>query len=72
MLEQLYAIVDRRYNDERSIAFTTNLEEPELTEQVGDRTVSRLIEMCDGNPLPLFGQDRRVEMAPGAGPPQPS
>jgi DNA replication protein DnaC len=72
VLEQLYAIVDRRYNDERSIAFTTNLEEPELTEQVGARTVSRLIEMCDGNPLPLFGQDRRVEMAPGAGPPQPS
>ncbi len=72
VLEQLYAIVDRRYNDERSIVFTTNLEEPELTEQVGARTVSRLVEMCDGNPLPLFGQDRRVEMAPGAGPPQPS
>lgn len=72
VLEQLYAIVDRRYNDQRSIVFTTNLEEPELTEQVGARTVSRLVEMCDGNPLPLFGQDRRVEMAPGAGPPQPS
>ena len=72
VLEQLYAIVDRRYNDERSIVFTTNLEEPELTEQVGTRTVSRLVEMCDGNPLPLFGEDRRVEMAPGAGPPQPS
>ena len=72
VLEQLYAIVDRRYNDQRSIVFTTNLEEPELTEQVGARTVSRLVEMCDGNPLPLFGQDRRVEMAPGAAPPQPS
>jgi DNA replication protein DnaC len=72
VLEQLYAIVDRRYNDERSIVFTTNLEEPELTAQIGARTVSRLIEMCDGNPLPLFGQDRRVEMAPGAVPPQPS
>ena len=72
VLEQLYAIVDRRYNDERSIVFTTNLEEPQLVEQVGERTVSRLVEMCDGNPLPLFGQDRRVEMAPGAVPPQPS
>ena len=72
VLEQLYAIVDRRYNDQRSIVFTTNLEEPELTEQVGARTVSRLVEMCDGNPLPLFGEDRRVEMAPGASPPQPS
>jgi len=72
VLEQLYAIVDRRYNDERSIVFTTNLEEPALTEQVGARTVSRLVEICDGNPLPLFGQDRRVEMAPGADPAQPS
>jgi len=72
VLEQLYALVDRRYNDERSIVFTTNLEEPELTEQVGARTVSRLIEMCDGNPLPLFGEDRRVELAPDAVPPQPS
>jgi DNA replication protein DnaC len=72
VLEQLYAIVDRRYNDERSIVFTTNLDEPELTEQVGARTVSRLVEICDGNPLPLLGEDRRVEMAPGAGPSQPS
>lgn len=72
VLEQLYAIVDRRYNDERSIVFTTNLEEPELTQQVGTRTVSRLVEICDGNPLPLFGEDRRVELAPAAAPPQPS
>jgi DNA replication protein DnaC len=72
VLEQLYAIVDRRYNDERAIVFTTNLEEPELTEQVGARTVSRLVEICDGNPLPLFGEDRRVELAPAAAPPQPS
>jgi DNA replication protein DnaC len=72
VLEQLYAIVDRRYNDERSIVFTTNLEEPELTGQVGTRTVSRLVEICDGNPLPLFGEDRRVELAPAEVPPQPS
>jgi DNA replication protein DnaC len=72
VLEQLYAIVDRRYNDERSIVFTTNLEEPDLTGQVGARTVSRLVEICDGNPLPLFGEDRRVELAPAAAPPQPS
>ena len=69
VLEQLYAIVERRYDDERSIVVTTNLEEPELTEQMGARTVSRLVEMCDGNPLPLFGQDRRVEMAPACGRP---
>ncbi len=32
----------------------------ELSEQIGARTVSRLIEMC-GDPLPLFGADRRRE-----------
>jgi DNA replication protein DnaC len=34
-----------------------------LSEQIGSRTVSRLIEIC-GDPLPLFGTDRRVESAP--------
>ena len=34
----------------------------ELREQIGDRTVSRLYEMC-GDPLPMFGDDRRLESA---------
>lgn len=58
VLEQLYSIVNTRYEDERSIVVTTNLQPDELTEQIGARTVSRLTEMC-GNPLPLFGEDRR-------------
>ena len=32
----------------------------ELRKQIGDRTVSRLYEMC-GDPLPMFGDDRRLE-----------
>ena len=36
---------------------TTNLPFEKLTEQVGDRTVSRIAEMCEQ--LPLFGDDRR-------------
>ena len=32
----------------------------ELEEQIGSRTVSRLVEIC-GDPLPLFGTDQRVE-----------
>ena len=32
----------------------------ELRRQIGDRTVSRLYEMC-GDPLPMFGDDRRLE-----------
>ena len=57
-LEQLYSIVNTRYEDERSIVVTTNLTPEALAEQIGTRTVSRLIEMC-GDPLPLFGEDRR-------------
>jgi DNA replication protein DnaC len=58
VLEQLYSIVNTRYEDQRSVIVTTNLQPPELAEQIGARTVSRLIEMC-GDPLPLFGADRR-------------
>jgi DNA replication protein DnaC len=60
-LEQLYSIINSRYEDERSILITTNLQPDELAEQIGVRTVSRLVEMC-GDPLPLFGEDRRREL----------
>ncbi len=60
-LEQLYSIINTRYEDERSIVITTNLEPSLLAEQIGARTVSRLVEMC-GDPLPLFGEDRRREL----------
>ncbi|MFZ2050542.1 MAG: ATP-binding protein [Solirubrobacteraceae bacterium] len=60
-LEQLYSIVNARYEDSRSIVVTTNLDPNELGERIGRRTVSRLVEMC-GDPLPLFGQDRRREL----------
>jgi DNA replication protein DnaC len=61
VLEQLYSIVNARYEAERSIVITTNLDPAQLREQITARTVSRLIEMC-GDPLPLFGADRRVEL----------
>jgi DNA replication protein DnaC len=57
VLEQLYSIVNARYEAERSIVVTTNLEAAALAEQIGDRTVSRLEEMCEV--LPLFGRDHR-------------
>jgi DNA replication protein DnaC len=57
VLEQLYAIVDERYATNRSILVTTNMEVGALEEQIGERTVSRLAEMCDT--LPLYGDDRR-------------
>jgi DNA replication protein DnaC len=92
-LEQLYSIVDARYQARRAIVATTNLMPDELAEQmgqrmltgaaqgrgqageerravsdeagevVGKRIVSRLVEMC-GDPLPLYGEDRRREFRP--------
>jgi len=57
VLEQLYTIVNTRYEDGRAVMLTTNLAEDELREQIGDRTVSRLNEMC--TVLPLHGDDQR-------------
>jgi DNA replication protein DnaC len=62
VLEQLYAIVNERYETERSVLVTTNLDQSELEEQIGPRTVSRLVEVC-GDPLPLFGEDMRYRVA---------
>ena len=58
VLEQLYAIVNERYESQRSVVVTTNLDQAALEEQIGPRTVSRLVEIC-GDPLPLFGDDMR-------------
>jgi DNA replication protein DnaC len=58
VLEQLYAIVNARYEEEKAVVITTNLDPDQLAEQITERTVSRLMEMC-GDPLPLFGEDRR-------------
>ena len=62
VLEQLYAIVNERYESERSMVVTTNLDQAALEEQIGMRTVSRLVEIC-GDPLPLFGEDLRYRVA---------
>jgi DNA replication protein DnaC len=60
VLEQLYSIVNARYEAERAIVATTNLMPDELSERLGPRTVSRLVEIC-GDLIPLFGQDKRRE-----------
>jgi DNA replication protein DnaC len=61
VLEQLYALINERYETERSVLITTNLPHNELEEQIGQRTVSRLSQMCDE--VPLFGDDRRYGKA---------
>jgi DNA replication protein DnaC len=60
VLEELYSIVNARYEDKRSMVITTNILDREaLCEQISERTVSRLTEMCDE--LPLLGDDRRLD-----------
>jgi DNA replication protein DnaC len=57
VLEQLYAIVNERWQEQRSIVVTTNLSDGELRDQVGARIVSRLSEMCVT--IPIMGHDLR-------------
>jgi DNA replication protein DnaC len=61
VLEQLYSIVNTRYEDGASMLLTTNLNPADLREQIGERTVSRIIEMC-GDPLMLCGTDQRISL----------
>jgi DNA replication protein DnaC len=63
VLEQLYSIVNARYEAERAIVATSNLMPDALAERLGARTVSRLVEIC-GDVIPLFGEDRRREFRP--------
>ena len=60
VLEQLYSIVNARYEAERAIVATTNLMPDQLSDALGQRTVSRLVEIC-GDLIPLYGEDRRHE-----------
>jgi DNA replication protein DnaC len=61
VLEELYSIVNGRYEERRSMVITTNiLDRDALCEQVTPRTVSRLTEMCDE--LPLLGHDHRMDL----------
>jgi DNA replication protein DnaC len=61
VLEELYAIVNARYEEKRSMVVTTNILDREtLCAQITERTVSRLTEMCDE--LPLLGHDHRMDL----------
>jgi DNA replication protein DnaC len=63
VLEQLYALINERYERRKSVMVTTNYNQVELEEQLGDRIVSRLVEIC-GDPLPLYGTDHRMQFQP--------
>ncbi len=64
VLEQWYEIVNKRYEHGRAIIITTNLDQAAMVAQIGERTTSRLEEMCEI--LPLNGPDARRQR-PGTG-----
>lgn len=53
----IYSIINSRYEGFKPTIFTTNLQIKELEQTVGEATVSRLIEMCDG--ILMNGIDHR-------------
>lgn len=59
VLEQLYAIVNERYEGQRALVVTSNLNDDELKDQLGDRTVSRLVEICGEHMVLMSGDDLR-------------
>lgn len=65
--EQLYAIINQRYEDGRAVTITSNVLPDEAAGQIGDRTVSRLTEMCGDFQLHISGIDHRIELSAGGG-----
>src|SRR5918995_1474712 len=61
-LPKMLARIRRTYESQRSLVVTTNLDQADLEEQIGERVVSRLVEIC-GDPLPLFDDDRRLRVS---------
>src|SRR5258708_25732167 len=56
-IEQLYSIINMRYQDQRAVVVTSNPDPSQLADQLGDRTVSRLEGMCEA--LPFHAADAR-------------
>lgn len=59
--ETLYLIINSRYDHMLPTVITSNHPIKDLLDKVGDRTVSRIVDMCDI--VELIGKDRRVEDA---------
>jgi DNA replication protein DnaC len=65
VLQTFYSVVNDRYQENRSILFTADVKQPpDLANYVGQRTYSRLMEMC-GDPIPMFGADYRIRALGG-------
>lgn len=58
VLEQLYTIINERWQEKRSIVMTTNLDAIQMEERLGERAASRLVGMCET--VLLEGVDHRT------------
>jgi DNA replication protein DnaC len=58
--EQLYVIINRRYENMLPTVVTTNCSTQELVDRIGQRTVSRLIEMT--TPYKITAKDYRMKI----------
>lgn len=57
--ETFYLLINKKYNNCLPIVFTSNYTLAELNERVGERIVSRILEMCDR--FKVDGVDRRFD-----------
>lgn len=57
--EQLFTVINERYNWLRPMVISTNLSFSEIAQSYGDRFASRLVEMCEK--IEFTGKDWRVE-----------
>ncbi len=55
--ERIFVIVNHRYREALPTIFTSNIGPEELPTQLGERTASRIISMCEG--VELTGEDYR-------------
>lgn len=57
--EQLYALIDLRYRMQHSTFFTSNCTLKQMESRIGSRSVSRIMEMCEG--VRVGGEDWRKQ-----------
>lgn len=58
VIEFLYLVVNKRYENEKRTVLTTNLSLDDFREKYGDRILSRISEMCVL--VEMTGEDRRI------------
>ena len=56
--ETFYLIINNRYENMMPVVITSNYNLKDQSERIGDRTVSRIVEMCDV--IELLGKDKRL------------